>query len=206
MTQSTKNTVKSPLKKMRLGDGLRIYHPSNVVLQVALLRRIGELFFLSMPAENTYRHTLAPNNPYRWDESLQTLVGYNECTPQWWSPSFDLERGVAQEASRRYNVTPRFDIDNVFTLTEAMLQNFRASDLPYILDGLGENGEGGSPINTLCLALRAIGINATDQQIFALEIFIATLTIQRAVAMLNDTPVHVITMPEPITPPSCTKH
>jgi hypothetical protein len=113
---------------------------------------------------------------------------------------------VAQEASRRYNVTPRFDLDNVFTLTEAMLANFQASDLPYILEGLGGNGEGESSINTLCLALGAIGINATDQQIFALEIFIATLTVQRAVEMLNDTPVHVITIPEPITPRSRTKH
>lgn len=184
MTHSTSNNWQDLLASMQTGDVLSIKFKETTIY-TALLRRIGDLFFFSMPTEGICRHILAPDNPHQWDAKQQSLVGYNRKIPQWWLSDITLNRGVAMEAVRLYEATPRFNPDSSIEITLKMIRSFEKSDRSRIFEGMIMNNEAGPDIDRLHMVLQMLGIDTSNDNVFALQVYFSSLLGREVFNMLS---------------------
>lgn len=180
--------VKAVLAGLTAGDG--IYAPlsiqgEEVTIQASVLRREGDLIWVSIGQENSWSNRPYPYNPLKWDESKSALADKDGDVPKWYSVRLSFERGVAQDAVARYEAIPRLDKTPVDELKDEEWDAFVKTPLADIVIGLIHNGEAGHMYTQLALLLNVMDGLSEKDRIAALMFFCEVSIAERVTSGLK---------------------
>lgn len=174
-------TPQELFSNLKTGDLLMIPAslPSDKGRQITLLSavlRTGDdgALYLSQPDEHrALSRAYADLNPFRWDPKKGALVDRDGDVPRWYTVDIALERGGAKESAAKYAAVPRLEhMRPEHVIDDLAFKRFVEKDpLAGQLDGIITNGEAGSPMYQLALALDAMGIGYTRDQAMGLAYF-----------------------------------